>query len=245
QYAQKDPGAFAHNAKYLIEILYDAIADINAVQPVPNFANLVRHDSGHFDTTAEVYRHWDAEGAVDASCSRCHSVEGFLFRAKYGSDQTTRAALSSGMPGEPCHETGANFSPLNNNAPARRYIASVTFPVPTTATSSQKDAVTITNGAEGTDAEDDSFICMTCHQGRESTLTVNAADPPAMPKSTFTISFKNVHYLSAGATQYGSEAAVAYQYDGKTYAPPWEHTGTSVNGRPTKQCAFCHMQNGS
>src|SRR5207244_2688283 len=105
--------------------------------------------------------------------------------------------------------------------------------------------VTIMNGQKGTSDEDDSYLCMTCHQGRESTLTVNAADPPAMPKSTFTVSFRNVHYLSAGATQYGNKAAVAYQYTGMTYAPPWEHTGTVVNGRETKQCAFCHMQRGS
>ena len=132
QYAQKDPGAFAHNAKYLIEILYDAIADINAVQPVAGFANLVRNDSGHFDTSAEVYRHWDedTDHLVDPICARCHSPEGFLFRAKYDIDQTIPAQLSSGMTCETCHETGANFSPLIDNTPARRYIASVTFPVP-------------------------------------------------------------------------------------------------------------------
>jgi hypothetical protein len=250
QYSQKDPGAFAHNAKYLIEVLYDAIADINSVQPVPGFASLVRNDSGHFDTSAEAYRHWDedTDHLVDPSCSRCHSPEGFMFRAKYGIDQTIPAQLSSGMTCETCHETGANFSSLNNNVPQRRYIASVTFPVPSTATSSQISAVTIMNGAEGTDAEDDSYVCMTCHQGRESTLTVNTANPS--PVGTFTLSFKNVHYLSAGATLYGNKAAVAYQYTGKTYAPPWNH-GTTYTGeypQPSNRrarCAFCHMQGGS
>jgi hypothetical protein len=275
QYSQKDPGAFAHNAKYLIELLYDAIADLNGVVPVANFASLVRNDSGHFDTSAEAYRHWDedTDHLVDPSCARCHSPEGFLFRVKYGIDQTIPAQLTSGMTCESCHETGTSFSPVNGNKPVRRYVKSVTFPVPATATSSQIAAVTISQsvcapscsnagttcaddstctGCTGTapfcvpPAEpDDSFVCMTCHQGRESTLTVNTADPLASPKSTFTISFRNVHYLSAGATQYGSKAAVAYQYQGKVYAGPWEHTGTLVNGRETKTCAFCHMQNGS
>jgi hypothetical protein len=247
QYAQKDPGAFAHNAKYLIEILYDAIADIKAVEAVPG---LVRNDSGHFDTSAEVYRHWDedTDHLVDPSCSRCHSVEGFLFRAKYGIDQTIPAALSSGMTCETCHETDAVFSPLNNNVPERRYIRSVTFPYPATATSSQISAVTITNGADDTDAEDDSYACMTCHQGRESTLTVNAANPS--PVTTFTLSFRNVHYLPAGATLYGTKAAVAYQYPGHTYAPPWNH-GTLYSGeypQPANhraRCSYCHMQDGS
>jgi hypothetical protein len=28
QYAQKDPGAFAHNGKYIIQVLYDSLEDI-------------------------------------------------------------------------------------------------------------------------------------------------------------------------------------------------------------------------
>jgi hypothetical protein len=30
QYAQKDPGAFAHNAKYVLQVLYDSLEDIGA-----------------------------------------------------------------------------------------------------------------------------------------------------------------------------------------------------------------------
>jgi hypothetical protein len=251
QYAQKDPGAFAHNAKYLIEVLYDAIADLNAVVPVPGFADLVRNDSGHFDTSAAAYRNWDedTDHLVDPTCSRCHSVEGFLFRVKYGLTQTVPAQLSSGMTCESCHETGAVFTPLSGNKPARRYVAKVDFPAPTTATSTQLANVTISNGADGTAAEDDSYLCMTCHQGRESTLTMNAADPAPGSVATFTLSFKNVHYLPAGATQYGNRAAVAYQYTGKTYAAPWNH-GVAYGGaypQPADQrarCQFCHLQAG-
>jgi hypothetical protein len=250
QYAQKDPGAFAHNAKYLIEVLYDAIADLNSVQPVPGFANLVRNDSGHFDSSAAAYRNWDEDSdhLVDPSCSRCHSVEGFLFRVKYGINQTIPATLSSGLTCESCHETGASFSPLAGQ-PARRYVKSVEFPYPTTATSTQISGVTIANGADGTAAEDDSYLCMTCHQGRESTLTVNAADPTGAT-TDFTLSFKNVHYLPAGATLYGNKAAVAYQYTAKTYAPPWNHgvayAGTYPQPADDKaRCTFCHLQDGS
>jgi hypothetical protein len=28
QWVQKDPGAFAHNGKYILQVLYDSIADI-------------------------------------------------------------------------------------------------------------------------------------------------------------------------------------------------------------------------
>jgi hypothetical protein len=149
---------------------------------------------------------------------------------------------------ETCHETGANFSPLHGNKPERRYVGTVSFPYPATATSAQISAVTITNGTQGTDAQDDSYVCMTCHQGRESTLTVNDANPS--PVTTFTLSFRNVHYLSAGGTLYGNKAAVAYQYAGQTYAPPWNHGAAYTGAYPQPanhraQCAFCHMQNGS
>jgi hypothetical protein len=29
QYATKDPGAFAHNGKYIIQLLYDSLADLD------------------------------------------------------------------------------------------------------------------------------------------------------------------------------------------------------------------------
>jgi hypothetical protein len=109
--------------------------------------------------------------------------------------------------------------------------------------------VTITNGAKGTDAQDDSYVCMTCHRARESTLTLNAADPTGAT-ATFTLSFKNSHYLAAGATQYGNKAATMYQYNGKSYAQRWDHDQEYLQPYPATtwyraQCAYCHMQDGS
>jgi hypothetical protein len=34
QYAQKDPGAYAHNGKYIIQVMYDGIADLSTQVPV-------------------------------------------------------------------------------------------------------------------------------------------------------------------------------------------------------------------
>jgi hypothetical protein len=95
-------------------------------------------------------------------------------------------------------------------------VGAVTFP----------SGVSITNDVAN---PDDSFICMTCHQGRESKSTIDAAIAAA------TYSFKNVHYLPAGAILYGSQAVVAYEYDSKTYASKFNHFGSS-----SAQCAFCH-----
>ena len=268
QYSLKDPGAFAHNGKFIVQFMYDSIDDLNAKlsalptpSPVPNFANLRRGDSGHFDSSADAYRRWDedTDHLVDPSCARCHSMEGFRFVAKYGIDQTIPAAPASGLSCESCHLAGTNFapraqSPYADKKPERIDIRSVAFPYPTTATSAQIAAVTIKNGAKGTAAQDDSFICMTCHRGRESTLTIDTTY--ATPTASFTLSFRNVHYFFAGASVYGSKAAVAYQYTGKTYAQRWDHDlgytqpYAEASGLPTSpaaakaKCSYCHMQDG-
>ena len=54
QVAGKDPGAFAHNAKYIIQLLHDSIADLNTkiAKPV-DIAKAARNDAGHFDGTAD------------------------------------------------------------------------------------------------------------------------------------------------------------------------------------------------
>ena len=54
QLATKDPGAFAHNAKYIIELLYDSITDVNTALVVPvDMTRAVRTDVGHFDGASE------------------------------------------------------------------------------------------------------------------------------------------------------------------------------------------------
>lgn len=265
QYWQKDPGGFAHNAKYLMETLYDSIADLAAHDLVDvstangypvDFAALVRNDFGHFDTGADAYRRWDtdADALVDPSCARCHSVDGFLFRAKYGIDTTLPQQPVAGMSCESCHADGADFK----NDPARRLFTRVEFPYPTTATTTQKNAVTITGSSSA--APDDSYVCMQCHQGRASMLTIDAYIATQTPGSK-NMSFQNVHYYPAGAVQYGKQAAVGYQFTGKTYAGPWTHDvftpypptwiGVPGTGQTATQmydhgrCAYCHMDEGT
>ena len=72
QVSLKDPGAFAHGGKYIIQLLYDSIADLDAALA----AGLNRDDHGHFQGSAEAFRHWDEDGEVPGNCSRCHSAEG-------------------------------------------------------------------------------------------------------------------------------------------------------------------------
>jgi hypothetical protein len=186
----KDTGAYAHGGKYIIELLYDSIADLGG-----DVTALNRIDHGHFAGSEEAFRHWDEDGEVSASCSRCHSADGLPLFLTQG--VTINQEISNGFKCETCHdsESEAGF-------PARFEVTSVTFPSGATITSEEPQ---------------DQFLCMTCHQGRSSGLDVDASIAAGRFR------FLNIHYFAAGATRYGSEVNGAYQYAGKTYAGLNEH----------------------
>jgi hypothetical protein len=76
---------------------------------------------------------------------------------------------------------------------------------------------------------------MTCHQGRESTASVNKALEGLEPdKPEPKLNFIHVHYFPAGATQYGTQAKVGYEYAGKSYAGRFAHAPGVTN------CTSCH-----
>ncbi len=261
---QKDPGAFAHNGKYLMELMYDGIEELDAHANVDvarsngytvDFADLVRNDSGHFDTSADAYTDWNATDVVSSSCVRCHSVAGFEFKLKYGIDATIGQETIAGMSCESCHTVGADFTDDGTNVPALKTLLNnkLEFSYPTTATSAEKNAK-----AQSAGAGDNSYLCMTCHLGRQSQLSVDAA----IAAAATTLNFPHVHYFPAGAVQYGRWANVGYQYAAKTYAARWNHTpGYDTSPTPnfaatsnntwnvamasSGKCTFCHMNEGS
>jgi len=206
QFATKDLGAFAHNAKYVLELLYDSAADLGGVVSV-DLTNAARNDQGHFDPTAEAWRHWDADGEVPGSCARCHAVPA-------GLDAYLASGVDSAEPFPPS-PYGMTCNTCHQADMALKVASQVTFP----------GGTQITDG----DTPNPSFLCMTCHQGRESKATIDAAIAGG------TLGFRNVHYLPAGAVFYGADAHVGYEYDGHTYAARFNHAGPA-----SQQCSFCH-----
>jgi hypothetical protein len=212
QTSLKDPGAYAHGGKYIIQLLYDSLDDLNdhLGQPVDMTA-MRRDDPGHFAGSTEAFRHWDAEGAVPGTCAKCHSADGLpTFLAN---NANIAAAPSSGFACETCHSSLSTY--------ARYTVNSVRFPSGAT--------LGFGDGA-------DSNLCLNCHQGRESTVSVDTAlRGLALDESSDRIRFRNIHYFAAGATLFGDQAKGAYQYEGQSYLGQFTHGSLG----PT-QCVACH-----
>jgi hypothetical protein len=205
-FSDKDPGDYAHGAKYVIELLYDSTEDLDPALA----ASLTREDVGHFDGAAVPWRHFDEDGVIPADCSQCHSPAGVPFLMQQG--VTISEPPSDGMECTTCHNEIPEFT---RYAPEQ-----VAFP----------------SGAQLSFENTDPNLCLFCHQGRESTATVNAAidDLPLDTPAPDQLAFINTHYFQAGATLFGSEAMGMYQYSDQTYAGRFPH----VAGFDT--CIACH-----
>ncbi|MFN8380319.1 MAG: cytochrome c3 family protein [Anaerolineales bacterium] len=231
QVSIKDPGAFAHGNKYIVQLLFDSIADLGG-----DTSALARTDAGHFAGDTMPFRDWDSEDyTVPYRCAKCHSAGGLPEFLSSGGTVVVDGkgnTITTGV--SPQHSAnGFMCTTCHNEAsfPDRYEVASVVFPSGATVSFGGKDA-------DGNFVADDSNLCIECHQGRESTLSVNNAlkgkDADVVdPK----INFKNIHYLGAGATLFGNDVKGAYQYDGKEYLGKNLHA--SKNGSMNK-CKDCH-----
>jgi len=149
QVASKDPGGYAHNAKYMIQLLYDSIDDLDT--PV-SFANAVRNDTGHFNGASDAARHWDDDEEVSSRCSSCHAgSEGFRFYLKFGVG-TGVTEPDNGLDCATCHES--LVEPFTTVA-----VSSVLYP----------------SGVEVTSDDDVTNMCSTCHRGLEAKATIDEA----------------------------------------------------------------------
>jgi len=166
--------------------------------------------SPHALKSAEAFNHWNKEGEIPPECARCHSTPGFL--DYIGADGSAPGKVDKPAP------TGTVIACVACHNDTTMAMTEVTFP---------SGLKVIDLGGEAR--------CMTCHQGRQSTFSVNEhlagmADDTASEK----IQFLNVHYRAAAATRYGTQAKGAYEYGGKDYKGFNRHvTGLT-------RCIDCH-----
>src|SRR5512137_1039356 len=183
--------------------------------------------SGHADAKAMAFNDWNEANPpeVPTACARCHTSAGFQEFVSTGKVAKNIPAPAGTLECETCH-----------NATATELV-SVTFP----------SGKVVTTGEEG------EALCMTCHQGRESKVSVDkqisdtfkvtdvdaVVAPMVSNGVTTTFGFRNIHYFAAGATLYGSQAQGGYEYDGKVYDPKFRHVPEFDT------CVACHDQHGT
>lgn len=147
QVVKKDPGGFAHGGKYMLQLMYDSLEDLNSkIGGAVSMAGMHRGDEGHFDGSSEAWRHWDEDGEVRNSCARCHSATGLAEFLETG-ENAEAAPLSNGMLCTTCH----------TSPPAVRAAGAIEFP-----------------SGVSVDLGDSSNLCLACHQGRASKYSVDS-----------------------------------------------------------------------
>ena len=211
QTSLKDPGAFAHGGKYIIQLLYDSLTDLNSKLAEPaDVAALHRIDAGHFAGSEEAFRHWDAEGSVPGTCAKCHTPTGLPMFLKEGTVISQPPA--NGMECTTCHSDLTDFE-------KRHEVKEVKFP----------------SGAVIDSGDPNTNLCMNCHQGRESTVSLNSfIGDVEVDTVSEKLRFRNPHYFAAGATRFGTDAKGAYEYEGKEYVGFFDHAAEANN------CTDCH-----
>ncbi|HRO16022.1 MAG TPA: cytochrome c3 family protein [Paracoccus sp. (in: a-proteobacteria)] len=166
--------------------------------------------SPHAKADARAFNNWNDEGEIPEACARCHSTPGFL--DYIGADGSAVGVVDRKAP------TGTLIGCGACHNETARQISGVTFP-------------------SGLRVEDlgSEARCMTCHQGRASTFTVDKAvagreDDTVVPE----LEFINIHYRAAGATLMGTLARGGYEYAGQSYASQRRHPV------PFNTCISCH-----
>jgi hypothetical protein len=235
-FSRKDPGCFAHGGKYIIELLYDSLEDLNsAMGGAVSMAGMSRIDEGHFDGSAEPFRHWDADGQVPSSCARCHSAEGLPYFLENAVN--VEEEIPNGLFCSTCHTT----------PPDVRTVGPVTFP-----------------SGESADLADSSNLCLLCHQGRASKSSVDSAiDRGPGPYSFINIHYSPAAAVFFGNEMHGGYEYPGKDYAGrKSFANHMGrydtcvecHMGTNtlrdvrldsdhnVKKPNPEDCVYCHGQ---
>jgi len=169
-------------------------------------------DSGHADSEAEAFVHWDEDEPpeIPQNCAKCHSAYGYI--DYLGQDGSTEQVVDSSA------TIGSVVNCFVCHNP----------------TASEKDAAFYPSGA-AIDGMGQNANCAECHQGTRSGLAVESAiDGLPEDEVNEELGFINVHYKIGGATRYGTESQVGYEYPNMSYVGFYPHV------EDYQQCTDCH-----
>jgi hypothetical protein len=255
--ATNDVGAWAHNPRYAIEVIYDTIADLNvALAPAgKQVANGKRAFNGHFGAAdaaspyAAMIYHGGSNavtgevlpsmGFTSAACYQCHGGKVGLDTYLAGAPAAIAAIPAGGKVSafqcSTCHVDGGDMTGLRSD------IKKVYFPPQKAGAASAGEVI-----FEAANLPKTFAICGTCHSARENKKSI---DNKNLVNGTFSTTLVNPHYLGAAATVMGTRTKSWYEYDGKAYTafPAFWKAGTNgdapgPHGSPHgADCVGCHQ----
>ena len=166
--------------------------------------------SGHANFHSPSFTYWNDAGSIPPVCSTCHSGAGF--RSLHGFDGS-----APGLPENPI-PVGGVVDCATCHSPGLAGLTEIKLPSG------------VSHPVSGSEAS-----CMTCHQGRASSATIERAVAQKGDDDVDeALSFINPHYAIAAASLLGSTGALGYQYPGKTYEARFRHAP------PVTTCTSCH-----
>ena len=259
KFSKTDSAAWAHNPRYAIEILYDAIYDLNAGLRAAGKTAVTftgrRSFNGHFGSAGfavEPYAQFlyhpaagsaygtPGSGFTTATCYQCHGGQGgleqYLSAAPLVTNLTT-ANKVTGMQCATCHAPSADDADMA----ALRSIPTLYVPP-------QKNPAAVPSPGQvsfAAAALPPGFnLCATCHTGLENKSSVDNKIATMADPNAFTAGFVNGHYFGAAGIILGSDAKVLYEYPGKTYQGKAINFSTGTNGPHGSphgaRCTGCH-----
>ena len=268
---ENDTGAWAHNPRYVIEILYDAIWDLNrgllAAGRSPVSTGVKRAFRGHFGGSEDPspYAALTYHGSVDQNSSNTPwaSFDGFTSGACYQC-HGGEAGLQAYLTAMPAALTNTVITPASkvtafectvcheNVGPGERFDdirvpATVYFPP-------QKNSAGDAGQVQFAAADMPRYfaLCATCHSGRENMASITKKIG-TRTDTDFVLSVTNPHYLGSAALIMGTDAKAIYEYPGRTYAgrgPFWTANtngdAPGPHGSPHgAACVGCHLPKGT
>ena len=205
QVSTKDPGAYAHNGKYIIELLYDSIEDLNAKlstlapSAAVDISLCTRLDEGHFNGASEAWRHWDV-----ATAPALPGPPGYLFQVPCSQGHPVLPDQWCQYPGRAGQWHAVRELPQQCNRHGSTAPRSERRNLPLRVKSQygrsrgnrRQQPVSAVSPGPRVQGE---RRCQDCWQRRP-------------------YSFTNVHYYAAAASLFGTQVKGGYEYTGKTYA---------------------------
>lgn len=168
--------------------------------------------SGHADSESVSFTYWDERDPpeIPTNCAKCHSTYGYL---------------------DYLGEDGSEAYVVDEAAPIGSVVSCLVCHNPT---AHEKDITLFPSGVE-IDGLGMNANCTECHQGRRSNQDVaNAIMNLPEDEVNEDLDFINVHYRVGGATRFGNDATIGYQYPGKAYDGFFPHVPSFT------ACTDCH-----